>query len=84
MADLRPRLGNRLSFHAEPVNRVAAYSSRPVPELEWAIYLFERKYAHSVFVIDDLDVEIGVEEQAALKGKILDLVGGKIIARASS
>jgi hypothetical protein len=79
MAGLRPSSESRLCFHAEPVNRVAAYSSRPAPELEWAILLFERKYAHSVFAVGDLDVEIGDEAQAALKGKVLDLVDGKII-----
>lgn len=84
MAGLKPRLGSRLSLHAEPLNRVAAYSARPAPELEWAVLLFERKYAHSVFVIGDFDVEIGDEAQAALKGNVLDLVDGKIITRAST
>jgi len=77
MASLRPTAG-RLSFHSEPVNRVAAYSAHPVPKLEWAILLFERKYAHCVFAIEDFEVEIGEEAQAALKGKVLDLIDGKM------
>ena len=84
MAGLRPTSGDRVSFHGEPVNRVAAHVARPVPELEWAILLFERKYAHSVFVIGDFDVEIGDEAQAALKGKVLDLADGRIITSVST
>ena len=77
MVGLSPTSGGRLSFHTEPVNRVAASLTRPVPQLEWTILLFERKFAHSVFVIGDFEVEIGNEAQAALKGKTLDLVDGK-------
>lgn len=69
----------RLSFHSEPVNRVAAYSARPALKLEWAILLFERKFAHSVFKVGDFEVEIGEEAQAGLSGHVLDLVDGKIV-----
>ena len=69
-----------MSFHTEPVNRVAAYSAGPAAmECDWAILLFERKYAHSVFVVGEFEFEIGEEAQAALKGKVLDLVDNKII-----
>ena len=80
MAGLRPTLEGRLSFHPETVNRVAAFSTRSTaPELDWALLAFECKYAHSVFVIGDFEVEIGEEAQAGLKGHVLDLVEGKII-----
>jgi len=80
MVGLRPTLEGRLSFHPEPLNRVAAYSARPAAtEWEWGLYFFERKYAHTVFVIEDFEVEVGPEAQAALKGRVLDLVDGKII-----
>ena len=78
MAGLRSSEG-RLSFHCEPVNRVAAYSARPAPNLKWAILLFERKFAHSVFRVGDLEVEIGEEAQTGLSGHVLDLVDCKII-----
>ena len=58
---------------------MAAHSNRPPPELEWGIYMIDRKYAHSLFVIGDFEVGIGNEEQAALKGRVLDLVDDKII-----
>ncbi|MBI3851652.1 MAG: hypothetical protein HY298_15450 [Verrucomicrobia bacterium] len=81
MAGLRPTSEGRLSFRTEPVNRLAAYSARPAAtKWEWAILLFERKYAHSVFVIGEFEFEIGEEAQTALKGKVLDLVDNKIIA----
>ncbi len=84
MAGLRATSEGRLGFDAKAVNRVAAYSARPVPQLEWAILLFERKYAHNVFVLGDFEVEIADEAQDALKGKILDLADGKITTRAST
>jgi hypothetical protein len=83
MGGLRATSG-RLNFHAEAVNRVAAHSNRPAPELEWAIYFLEWKYVQSVFVLGDLDVGIGDEAQAALQGRVLDLVGGKIITSAAT
>jgi len=43
------------------------------------LFSFERKYAHSLFVIEDFEVEIGGEAQAALKSSLLDLVDGRII-----
>jgi hypothetical protein len=84
MVGLKPTSEGRLSFHAEPVNRLTPYSARSAAtEWKWGLYSFERKYAHSVFVIDDFQVEIGEEAQAALKGNVLDLVDGKIITIAS-
>ena len=85
MVGLRPTSEGRLSFHAEPLNRVAAYSARhAATDWEWGLYFFERKYAHTVFVIEDFEVEIGTEAQAALKGRVLDLGDGKIITIAST
>jgi len=85
MVGLRPLSETRLSFHAEPLNCIAAYSARPAAtEWEWGLYFFERKNAHAVFVIEDFEVEIGPEAQAALKGRVLDLVDGKIITIAST
>jgi len=80
MAGLRPESERRAGFYTEPVNRVAPYSNRTATkELEWAVFAFERKYAHSVFAVGDVEVQIGEEAQAALKGRTLDLVDGKII-----
>ena len=85
MAGLGASSEGRLSSHTEPVNRVAAYSARSTAsELEWAVFAFERKYAHTVFVIEDFEVEIGPEAQAALKGRVLDLIEERIITVAST
>jgi len=85
MADLRPTSEGRLSFQGEPVNRMAAFSARSAAtEWAWVIHFFERKYAHSVFVIEDFEVAIGPEAQALLKGKVLDFVDGKIITSSSA
>jgi hypothetical protein len=79
MASLRPSEG-RVHFDIEPVNRLAAYSSRPAPQRQWAILAHERKYACSVFIIGDFQVAIEEEAQHALKEKVLDLVDGRIVA----
>jgi len=80
MVGLSPTSEGRLSFHAESVNRLVSYSTpSAATEREWALFGFERKYAHSLFVIEDFEVEIGGEAQAALKSRVLDLVDGKII-----
>ena len=80
MVGLTPTSEGRLSLDAEPVNRLASYSARSAAtEWEWALFSFERKYAHSLFVIEDFEVEIGGEAQAALKSSLLDLVDGRII-----
>lgn len=85
MVGLRPTSEERLSFHTEPVNRLASNSApSAATEWEWALFAFERKHAHSVFVIKDFEVEIGEEAQAGLKGNVLDLVEGKIITIAST
>jgi len=78
MANLKPTSG-RSSLHAQPINRVAAHLARPATEWEWALLLLERKHALHRFSIEDLEVEIGEEAQARLKGSILDLADGKII-----
>ncbi len=80
MVGLRPTSEGRLNFHTEPVNRLASYSApSTATEWEWALFAFERKCAHSVFVIGDIEIEIGEEAQTRLKGSVLDLVNGKII-----
>ena len=83
MANLKPTSEGRLSFHAEPVNRVTAYSARPATEWDWALLLLERKHAHNRFYIGNVEVEIGVEAQARLKGNVLNLVDGEIITTPS-
>ena len=77
MVGLRPTSEGRLSFHTEPVNRLASYSTSSAAEWEWALFAFERKYAHSVFVVENFEVEIAEEAQACLKGNVLGFVDGK-------
>src|SRR6184192_4301530 len=75
MVGLRPTSEGRQSFHTEQVNRLASYStSSAAMEWEWALFAFERKYAHSVFVVENFEVEIAEEAQACLKGNVLGFV----------
>lgn len=78
-AGLRPS-NERLNFDGSPVNRLTAYAAQTVATpREWAVLLVERRFAHSIFDLGDLRVEIGEEAQIALKDRVLDLVGGKVV-----
>jgi hypothetical protein len=83
MIGLRPT-GGRLNLHGEPVNRVEAHVSRPKAKATWEWRISLVGHARDVIAIGGFKVCISERDQAHLRGKMLDLLDGKLVALPAS